>query len=76
MSSRQSAVVSASESETARPPPTLTVRAAPAVRVRELAVDQLDEVVDVQQVADLLAEAAVADVARAAGRTGGRAASR
>ncbi len=36
--------------------------AAPALRVAELLVDQVDQVVDVEQVAHLLARAAVADV--------------
>ena len=62
VSSRQSSVVSSSERLHSRPPPTLAVDAAPALRVAELLVDQVDQVVDVEQVAHLLAGAAVADV--------------
>ncbi len=44
---------------------------APALGIAELLVDEVDQVVDVEQVAHLLAGAAVADVGERRGRSGG-----
>ena len=62
VSSRQIAVVSSSERLHSRPPPTLTVRPSQLAGVEQLALDQVDQVLDVEQVAHLLALAAEADV--------------
>ena len=51
----QISVVSSSERLHSRPPPTLTVRPSQASRVEQLALDQVDQVLDVEQVAHLLA---------------------
>ena len=59
----QIAVVSASERLHSRPPPTLTVRPSQLGGIEQLALDQVDQVLDVEQVAHLLALAAEADVA-------------
>ena len=63
MISRHSAVVSSSDRLHSRPAADVHDDAGPVLRVGELLVDQLDQIVDVQQVADLLAGAAEADVA-------------
>ncbi len=55
MISAHSAVVSRSERLHSRPPPTLTVTPSQRSGSLELVVDQVDEVVDVEQVAHLLA---------------------
>ena len=73
VSSRQSSVVSASDRLQARPPPTLTVAPAQRSGSGELLVDEVDQVVDVQQVAHLLAGRRRSRCRRAAAGSGGRA---
>ena len=60
--SAHSSVSSRSEAEHAGPPPTLAMTPAQDSGSRELDLDEADEVVDVEQVAHLLAAAAEADV--------------
>ena len=58
------------QAEPSRPPPTLTVAPAQRSGSASWLDDEVDEVVDVQHVAHLLARAAVADVGQRAGRGG------
>ena len=74
--SAQSAVVSRSDRLHSRPPPDVQHDAVPPGGSPQLNVDQLHQILDVQQVADLLAAAAEADVAAAGARSGARASSR